>query len=72
MVATGLGILVGIPVAWLVGRGLGRFLVGVQPLDPMTLVGAGALLLAGTAAALLPAAREAARTDPAKTLRSER
>lgn len=71
LAATGLGLLAGLPLTWLVGRGLAGFLVGVEPLDPVTLLAVAALLAAGTVAALAPAAREAARTDPAKTLRSE-
>jgi hypothetical protein len=62
-------VLLGLPLAWLVGRGLDHLLVGVAPGDPAAAVLAGTLLLAGTALALAPAAREAATTDPAETLR---
>lgn len=65
------GVVLGVALALLTGRALGRFLFGVSPLDPKSyLAAAGALLLAGAAGALIPAVR-AARTSPARALRSE-
>ncbi len=66
-----LGVVLGVAAALVTGRALDRFLFGVSPLDPGSyLAAAGALLLAGGAGALIPAVR-AARTSPARALRSE-
>ncbi len=66
-----LGVVLGVGAALVTGRALDRFLFGVSPLDPGSyLAAAGALLLAGGAGALIPAVR-AARTSPARALRSE-
>jgi putative ABC transport system permease protein len=67
----GLGVLLGLAgAAALVGL-LRRFLFGVQPLDPLTFVIAGAtLLLVAVLASAVPAWR-ATRVDPAVTLRAD-
>jgi ABC-type antimicrobial peptide transport system permease subunit len=69
--AAGTGALAGLAAAAGVGRLLRSLLVGVAPLDPLTLVVA-ALALVGAAglAAFLPA-RRAALVDPAAVLRQE-
>jgi len=65
----GLGILVGIPLALLVGRLLAEQLFGVKSADPVILAGAAALLAACAAAAgAIPAVR-AAGVDPVRALR---
>lgn len=69
LAATAAGLAAGLPLVLVLSRGLRRFLVGVAPGDPVTLALASLALLAGTLLALLPAARDAARTDPARTLR---
>ncbi|HWZ29651.1 MAG TPA: FtsX-like permease family protein, partial [Gemmatimonadales bacterium] len=63
------GAVVGVALAFLVMRFLGALLFEIKPLDPLTLLGAGTVLL-GTAwiAALIPAHR-ATRIDPAQALR---
>jgi ABC-type antimicrobial peptide transport system permease subunit len=68
---SGLGILLGIPLAVLVGMGIRVLLVGVSVLDPLSLSGSVAVLvLAAMAAGLVPALR-AAGTDPLLSLKSE-
>jgi putative ABC transport system permease protein len=52
-------------------RFLKSFLWGVQPGDPVTLVGVGAGLLLATALASLVPAMRIARLNPAETLKSE-
>ncbi|HZD06053.1 MAG TPA: FtsX-like permease family protein, partial [Longimicrobiales bacterium] len=65
------GVLSGVLVAIPASRALARFLFGVEPTDPVSLLlGAGALLLAGLVATLVPALR-ASTLDPATTLRAE-
>jgi putative ABC transport system permease protein len=64
------GIAVGLVLAVALGRALNRFLYGVSPSDSASLgFAAGALLLAGVLAALLPATR-AGRTNPIEALRA--
>jgi hypothetical protein len=65
------GVAVGGAAALGFERFLKSFLWGVQPGDPITLIGVGLVLLAATAlASLIPASR-IARLNPADTLRSE-
>ena len=66
-----IGVVIGIGLAVAAGRFVAALLYGVQPNDPATaVVVAVCLLLAGSAAALLPAWR-AASVDPAATLKSD-
>jgi predicted permease len=65
------GVAVGTAAALGFERFLKSFLYGVQPGDPVTLIGVGlGLLLATALASLIPASR-IARLNPADTLRSE-
>jgi len=67
----GVGAAIGIVVALIAGRVLSSQLFGVSPIDPVSLVLAGTVLLAvGLGAAYLPAYR-ASRIDPVEVLRSE-
>ena len=67
----GVGGVVGLVGAVLGGRMLAAQLFEVSPLDPVSLAGAAALLLAiGIGAAMIPA-RRATRVDPAIALRSD-
>ena len=67
----GIGVLVGLPVAWAASRSVQSMLFGLGPGDPLAVGGAvAALLLVAHVAAWLPA-RRAARVDPLIALRSE-
>ena len=66
-----LGLVLGLPAAWLGARALSSLLVGVSSRDPATFgVVAAALLATGAAAALIPA-RRAAGVDPRVALTEE-
>jgi ABC-type antimicrobial peptide transport system permease subunit len=66
-----LGLLVGVPGIYLVGKALAGMLVGVSPFDPLTLgaVAAG-LALVALAACYIPA-RRVAGIEPARAMREE-
>jgi ABC-type antimicrobial peptide transport system permease subunit len=65
------GLSVGVPAALALTRFIKSQLYGVAPTDPITLLGAGVLLIAvAVVAAWLPAHR-AAKTDPMMALRYE-
>ncbi len=67
----GAGLALGVIVWLAVGRFTRDMLLGVSPLDPLTIVGAGvALAIAGTVASIAPAWR-AAGANPVEALRSE-
>ena len=71
LLITALGLLAGLPLAWMGGRLMARQLFGVSPHDPTTLVGVlGVILVVALAAGALPAAR-ASRVDPMTALRDE-
>ncbi len=70
-VLTGLGIALGLPGAYLVGRAAQAQLFGLTPLDPVSLATAAVLLSAvGFTAGYMPA-RRAAATEPLLALRTE-
>jgi putative ABC transport system permease protein len=59
-----IGLVLGVPAAFLASRALASLLVGVSGSDPLTYVGVIAVLTAtGVAAALIPA-RRAAGVEP--------
>jgi ABC-type antimicrobial peptide transport system permease subunit len=66
---------IGLGAGLLLSIGLGRFiesqLFGVEPWDPMTLAGAGLLLLLATLAASYFPARRASALDPVEVLKGE-
>ena len=67
----GIGIFIGLPLAFSSLRVAASVLYGVSPSDPMTVAGAVILLsVVGVSAGLVPA-RAAARTDPCSALRQE-
>jgi ABC-type antimicrobial peptide transport system permease subunit len=65
------GVLVGIGVALWLSRFINSMLYGLTPADPLTLAGAGALLIAIALLAGLGPARRASRIDPIRALRHE-
>jgi putative ABC transport system permease protein len=68
---TALGIVIGIGAALVVTRALTSLVWGVEPSDPVTLLGVSVLLLLVAVLASVVPARRAARTDPAEALRAD-
>ncbi|MGH3185172.1 MAG: FtsX-like permease family protein, partial [Streptosporangiaceae bacterium] len=66
-----IGLAAGVGGAWAATRYLKSMLFGVSPVDPATLAGVGALLLAVALAACLIPARRATKVDPLVALRYE-
>lgn len=71
LATVGLGIAAGLVLAALATRGLEGVLYGVHPLDAVTFVGTGVLLLAAACVAAFLPARHAANANPAELLKSE-
>ena len=70
-VLVGAGLLAGLALTFLAGRGLGSLLVGVSPSDPVTLVVVALLLAAvGLVASFIPA-RRAMKIEPLRALKYE-
>jgi predicted permease len=67
----GLGIVIGLGMAWLGAGTIRAFLFRVQPLDPVTLVSVAASIMVLTLAVTLRPAVDAARVDLAEVLRQE-
>lgn len=65
------GMVVGICLAALLGRGMSSLLYGVKPSDPLVLSVVVALILSTSFAALIISARRALRIDPVEALREE-
>jgi putative ABC transport system permease protein len=65
------GLVIGLAGALVVTRLIGGFLYGVEPADPVTLMGVTLLLLATAGLAVYLPARRAARVDPMIALRAE-
>jgi putative ABC transport system permease protein len=66
----GLGLALGLPMAWWLSRSFGSLLFGITPADPSVYAGVSVLVCAvGLLAALLPS-RRAARVDPIISLRA--
>ncbi len=71
LVVVCIGILIGLPLAWLATRVLAGFLFGLTATDPLTIAGALSLLLAVAGIAAYLPARRAAQVDPLTALRYE-
>jgi putative ABC transport system permease protein len=66
-----LGLVIGVPAAFAMGRGLGGLLYGVRPGDPATFIGVPLLLGAVALLASMVPARRATRVEPIVALRNE-
>lgn len=66
-----LGVMLGLPAAWLATRLMRSLLFEVAPGDPVTLVAVAGVLLGITLLACYVPARRAARVDPMRALRHE-
>ena len=70
-VLVGAGLIAGLVLSLLAGRGIGSLLVGVSPSDPVTLISVALLLAAvGLVASYIPA-RRAMNIEPLKALKYE-
>ena len=68
-ILVGVGLAIGLPAAWALGRYIGNQLFGITPTDPTTLAAAVVVLaIVATLAGLIPA-RRAARINPILALR---
>ena len=66
-----LGLVIGLPAAVALGSVAQFRLVGIEPNDPVTMLGITAVLIAVAVTACVVPARRAARVDPMSALRSE-
>jgi putative ABC transport system permease protein len=71
MKGVALGVLLGVPLASLAAVAAKKFLFGVSPMDPATLILVSAFLAAVSILSCASPARRAARTSPAVVLRSD-
>jgi ABC-type antimicrobial peptide transport system permease subunit len=65
------GLIVGLPIALAVSRGLGTMLFEVSPADPLTVLAVSTLLVVTALAASYLPARAASRINPTDALRHE-
>jgi predicted permease len=65
-----IGLAIGLPAAFAMGRGLGSMLYGVRPTDPLTFIGVPLLLAAVALLASLVPARRATKVEPIIALRN--
>jgi ABC-type antimicrobial peptide transport system permease subunit len=66
-----IGVLIGVPTAWVLARVVASQLFGLSPHDPLTLVGVTFLLFAAGALAAYIPSRRATNMDPMVALRHE-
>ena len=67
----GLGTAIGLVLSVAAAKAVGTLVFGLKPTDPLTLVGAAALLIAVAAAASYVPARRASRIEPMIALRHD-
>ena len=66
-----IGIVIGLPIALALVRVIRGIIYGIEPHDPLTMIGAAMLMIAVAALAAWIPARRAARIDPMEALRYE-
>jgi predicted permease len=71
LVLTGIGLTIGVALAWAASRALSALLFGVGATDPATFAAVAALLVGVALAACSAPALRAARVDPIRVLRQE-
>jgi ABC-type antimicrobial peptide transport system permease subunit len=71
LLPVGVGLAIGLPVAFALSRFTADFLYGVVPTDRVTFLGVPAVLIAAFLAAILLPARRASRIEPMTALRNE-
>jgi predicted permease len=71
LILVGFGLAIGLPVALAASGLVSKMLFGLKPADPLSMIGAGMLLLAFAFTAGYLPARKASRVDPMVALRSE-
>jgi ABC-type antimicrobial peptide transport system permease subunit len=67
----GVGLAIGIPIAWAASRSLKSMLFDLQPTDPAVMIAAFALLVTAALVASYVPARRASRVDPLTVLRHD-
>jgi putative ABC transport system permease protein len=67
----GVGILIGLALAWYASRAIAAFLIDVSPTDPAIFLAVSSVLILVAAVATYLPARRASRIDPVTALRSE-
>jgi ABC-type antimicrobial peptide transport system permease subunit len=71
LMLAGIGVTIGLPVALALVRVIRVLFYGIEPNDPVTMIGAAVLMIAVAALAAWIPARRAARIDPMEALRYE-
>jgi predicted permease len=71
LILAGIGVAIGIPVALALVRVIRFIFYGIEPHDPITMIGAAVLMVAVAALAAWIPARRAAKIDPMEALRYE-
>jgi predicted lysophospholipase L1 biosynthesis ABC-type transport system permease subunit len=66
-----IGLPIGMLGAWMAGRAIGAMLFGVEPLSPLVMAAAAAVLAAAALPACLLPSRRAARVPPSEALRAD-
>ena len=71
LILAGMGVAIGSPVALALSGLIRSFFYGIEPYDPLTMIGAAVLMIAVAALAAWIPARRAVKVDPMEALRYE-
>jgi ABC-type antimicrobial peptide transport system permease subunit len=71
LVQLGVSLLIGLPAAFALGSIAQLQLIGIEPSDPLTMIGISIVVIAVALIACVVPARKAANVDPMIALRSE-